>query len=165
MNPFQFGGDMIKEVHEQNSTWNDLPWKFEAGTPNIADTVAFFAAIEYLENIGLENILEHDQRLKKYALEKLSALPGIELYGPKDEKKSGGIVSFNIPGVHSHDIGSILNEDGIAIRTGHHCTQPLMEKMGVPATARMSFYIYNSEEDVDMAFESLQKVYEIFKIS
>lgn len=165
MEPFLFGGDMVKEVRPYEASFHDVPWKFEAGTPNIADVVAFKSAIHYLKNIGMQNILEHDQKLLKYAREKLAQLSGINLYGPADILQSGGILSFNIPGVHAHDVGSILNEDGVAIRTGHHCCQPLMQRLKVPATARMSFYFYNSEEDIDVAFEALKKVYEIFKIT
>ncbi len=164
MPPFMFGGDMIREVRPFQASWNDLPWKFEAGTPNIADVIAFKEAIKYLEEVGFENILEHDKKLLQYALEKLSQLPGIEFFGPTDVNQASGILSFNIPTVHPHDVGSILNDSGIAIRAGHHCAQPLMQRLGVPATARMSFYFYNDESDIDKAFEGLKKVYEIFKV-
>lgn len=162
--PFLFGGDMVLEVDQFKANWNQVPWKFEAGTPNIADVIAFKAAIEYIEKIGFEEILEHDQELLTYARKKLSQLPNIRLFGPSDTQQAGGILSFSIPGVHPHDIGSILNEEGVAIRAGHHCTQPLMKRLGVSATARMSFYIYNTKEDIDAAFEALKKVYKIFKI-
>ncbi len=161
MPPYQFGGDMVREVHDMDATWNDLPWKFEAGTPNIADVIGFRAALKYVRDIGFEKILAHDMALAKYARERLRELPGIIIYGPEN---GGGTVSFNIPGVHAHDVGSILNEQGVAIRTGHHCAQPLMKRLQTPATARMSFYFYNSKEDVDAAIEALKKVYEIFKI-
>ncbi|HLG25359.1 MAG TPA: cysteine desulfurase [Candidatus Gracilibacteria bacterium] len=164
MPPYGFGGDMVKEVTDTDATWNDLPWKFEAGTPNIADVIAFRAALTYVKKIGFENILEHDRELVKYAREQLSALPGITLYGPSDPSQGGGIVGFNVPGVHAHDVGSILNEHGVAIRTGHHCAQPLMQRLGTPATARMSFYFYNTRADIDLAVEALKKVYEIFKV-
>lgn len=161
MPPLMFGGDMVKEVEQTNANWNDLPWKFEAGTPNIADVVAFKKALEYVQSFGFENILEHDRKLLKYARKKLKDLPNIQLYGPEN---GGGILSFNVPGVHPHDVGSIVNEEGVAVRTGHHCAQPLLQRLGVNATVRMSFYIYNSEEDIDRAYEALKKVYKIFGI-
>lgn len=164
MPPFMFGGDMVLEVSQEKASWNQLPWKFEAGTPNIADVIAFKAALEYVEKIGFEEILEHDQKLLKYAREQLSTLPNIKLFGSEDPDLAGGVLSFSIPGIHPHDIGSILNEDGVAIRAGHHCAQPLMNHLGVNAAARMSFYIYNNESDIDAAVEALKKVYKIFKI-
>lgn len=164
MQPYQFGGDMVKEVTDTEASWNDLPHSFEAGTPNIADTVAFTSALEYLGNIGFEAILKHDQELVKYAREQLAQFPRIQLYGPQDVTLGGGIVSFNIPGVHPHDVGSILNDSGVAIRTGHHCAQPLLNKLGCNATARMSFYLYNTREDVDAAMAAIKRVYDIFKV-
>ncbi len=163
MPPFLFGGDMIKEVHVAETTWNDIPWKFEAGTPNIADVIAFGKALEYFNDIGIENISRHEQHLLAYAREKLAMLPGIIFYGPQNHGMSGGILSFNIPTVHAHDVAAILNEEGIAIRAGHHCAQPLMEALKVAATARLSFYVYNDEADIDRTFEALKKVYNIFK--
>ncbi len=163
MPPFMFGGDMVLEVSQVKASWNQLPWKFEAGTPNIADVIAFKAALEYIEKIDFADILEHDQKLLKHARQQLSQLPNIKLFGPEDSGLAGGVLSFAIPGVHPHDIGSILNEDGVAIRAGHHCAQPLMNRLGVNATARMSFYIYNDESDIDAAVEALKKVYKIFK--
>lgn len=164
MPPFLFGGNMISEVKTYESKWSEIPWKFEAGTSNIADVIAFAKAIEYLENIGMDNILLHDQKLLAYARKKLGELSGISLYGSTDISQSGGILAFNIPGVHPHDVGSIVNEEGVAIRAGHHCAEPLHALMGTGATARMSFYLYNDESDIDRAFEALKKVYEIFKI-
>jgi len=161
MPPFLFGGDMVKEVETFSAKWNDLPWKFEAGTPNISGVVSFAKALEYLENIGFDAIAQHDHELVRHARQMLSTLPGIELYGPAD---SSGILSFNIPTVHPHDVASILNEEGIAIRAGHHCAQPLTESLGVNATARMSFYIYNEESEINRAYEALLKVYDIFKV-
>ena len=163
MPPVLFGGDMVKIVSGKNLTWNDLPWKFEAGTPNIADVAAFKAALEYLQKIGMEDILSHDRALAEYAQNKLAGLKGLTIYGPKRVEQKGGIVSFNIPGVHPHDVASVLNDDGIAIRAGHHCCQPLMDHLGINATARMSFYVYTTGEDIDRAVESLKKVYKIFK--
>lgn len=165
MPPFLFGGDMVKTVRPLIADWNDVPWKFEAGTPNIADVIAFGKAIEYIESIGFENLIEHERELTRYAREKLAQLPGLTLYGPSDIEKSGGIVSFNVPNVHPHDVGSILNEDGIAVRAGHHCSQPLMQRLQVPATVRLSFSCFNTEAEIDAAVASLKKVYEIFKIS
>ena len=165
MPPFNFGGEMIKEVFTKDASWNDLPWKFEGGTPNIADVIGLGVAIDYIEKIGTDNILKHDKKLMKYARQKISALPGVIIYGPSGgAENSGGILSFNIPGVHAHDVGTIVNEEGVAIRTGHHCAQPLMKRLGVSATARMSFYFYNTEEDVDKAFTALENVYKIFKV-
>lgn len=164
MPPVLFGGDMVKIVDEKNMVWNDLPWKFEAGTPNIADVGAFKTAFDYLRKIGMKNVLAHDRELTRYAHKKLAQLNGVTIYGPKSVDQKGGIVSFNIPGVHPHDVASVLNEDGIAIRAGHHCCQPLMEHLETSATARMSFYVYTTNEDIDRAFESLKKVYKIFKV-
>lgn len=164
MPPFLFGGDMVKEVTSNGASWNDVPWKFEAGTQNIGDVIAFQKALQYLEKIGLANILAHDQKLLAYARKKLDSLPKIQLYGTTDLLQSAGVLSFNIPGVHPHDVGSILNGEGVAIRTGHHCAQPLMQYLGVNATARMSFYFYNSEDDIDRAYDALTKVYQIFRL-
>ena len=164
MNPFHGGGDMIREVHKYETTWNDLPYKFEAGTPNIADVIGFGAAIDYLTNLGLDNIREHEIELTKYALEKLSNIKGIIIYGTKDISKRGGVISFNFHDVHPHDVAQILDGEGIALRSGHHCAQVLMERLDVAATSRASFYIYNTKEDVDALVNSLGKVARLFKI-
>ena len=164
MNPFHGGGDMIREVHKYETTWNDLPYKFEAGTPNIADVIGFGAAIDYLTNLGLDNIREHEIELTKYALEKLSNIKGIIIYGTKDISKRGGVISFNFHDVHPHDVAQILDGEGIALRSGHHCAQVLMERLDVAATSRASFYIYNTKEDVDTLVNSLGKVARLFKI-
>lgn len=164
MPPYQFGGDMVKEVFPFEATWNDVPWKFEAGTPNIADVVAFGTAIEYLEQFSFADIQEHDQKLYTYARNKLREFPKLKLLGAEHALKAGGNVSFVIDGVHPHDIGSILNDSGVAVRTGHHCAQPLMQRLQVQATVRMSFTVYNDEEDIDAAIEALKNVYTIFKI-
>ncbi len=164
MNPFLFGGDMIREVDLYDSTWNSLPHKFEAGTPNIAAVAAFTPAIEYLVDLGMENVFNHSKDLRDYAVSRLRDLPKIHIYA-EHAKNVSGIVSFTINGVHAHDIASVLAADNVAIRAGHHCAQPLMNLMGESATARMSFYIYNTREDVDTAVRAIQKVYEIFKIS
>lgn len=164
MQPFHGGGDMIREVHKQETTWNDLPYKFEAGTPNIADVIGFSTAIDYLTNIGLDNIRNHEIELTKYALEKMSRVKGITIYGPKDVSRRGGVISFNFKDVHPHDVATIIDKEGIAIRSGHHCAQVLMERLDVAATNRASFYIYNTKEDIDAMINSLNKVAELFKL-
>ncbi len=164
MNPFHGGGDMIREVHKYETTWNDLPYKFEAGTPNIADVIGFGAAIDYITNLGIDNIREHEIELTKYALDKLSNIKGITIYGTKDISKRGGVISFNFHDVHPHDVAQILAGEGIALRSGHHCAQVLMERLDVAATSRASFYIYNTKEDVDALVNSLEKVARLFKI-
>jgi len=164
MPPYQFGGDMVKAVSQTDATWNDLPHRFEAGTPNIAGVASFGAALDYVQKLGFDEILKHDRELVKYARTKLAEFPGLVLYGPEDSSLGGGIVSFNVPGVHPHDTGSILDNEGVAIRTGHHCAQPLMESLGCDSTARMSFYVYNDFLDVDATALAIQKVYDIFKV-
>ena len=164
MNPFHGGGDMIREVHKYETTWNDLPYKFEAGTPNIADVIGFGAAIDYLTKIGMDNIREHEVELTKYAIEKLSEIKGIHIYGTKDISKRGGVISFNFADVHPHDVAQIVDGEGIAVRSGHHCAQVLMERLNVAATSRASFYIYNTKEDIDALVNSLNKVAKVFKL-
>ena len=164
MTPYQGGGDMIREVHKYETTWNDLPYKFEAGTPNIADVIGFKTAIEYLQKIGMENIRNHELELTKYALEQMEKVPGITLYGTKEPKKRGGVVSFNFNDVHPHDVGTIIDKDGVAIRSGHHCAQVLMEKLNVAATNRASFYIYTTKEEIDALIAALQNVAKVFKL-
>ena len=164
MNPFHGGGDMIREVHKFETTWNDLPYKFEAGTPNIADVVGFGAAIDYLTKIGMDNVREHEIELTKYAMEKISKVKGIKIYGTHDISKRGGVISFNFSDVHPHDVAQIIDEEGIAVRSGHHCAQVLMEKLDVAATNRASFYIYNTKADVDALIKSLEKVARLFKL-
>ncbi len=164
MVPFHGGGDMIREVHKYESTWNDLPYKFEAGTPNIADVVGFGAAIDYLTKIGMDNVREHEVELTKYAMKKLSEVKGIHIYGTKDISKRGGVISFNFADVHPHDVAQIIDGEGIAVRSGHHCAQVLMERLNVAATSRVSFYIYNTKEDVDALINSLNKVAKVFKL-
>jgi|TARA_B100000809_G_scaffold117579_1_gene115935 cysteine desulfurase/selenocysteine lyase len=164
MNPFHGGGDMIREVHKYETTWNDLPYKFEAGTPNIADVVGFGSAIDYLTKIGMDNVREHEVELTKYAIEKLSEVKGIHIYGTKDITKRGGVISFNFADVHPHDVAQIIDGEGIAVRSGHHCAQVLMERLDVAATSRASFYIYNTKEDVDALVNSLNKVAKVFKL-
>jgi len=164
MDPFHGGGDMIREVHKYESTWNDLPYKFEAGTPNVADVIGFGAAIDYLSEIGMDNVRNHEIELTKYALEKMSQIKGITIYGTKDISKRGGVISFNFHDVHPHDVATIIDREGIAIRSGHHCAQVLMERLNVAATNRASFYIYTTKEDIDKLIESLDKVSELYKL-
>ena len=164
MSPFHGGGDMIREVHKYETTWNDLPYKFEAGTPNIADVVGFGAAIDYLTKIGMDNIREHEIELTKYAIEKFSQVKGMHVYGTKDISKRGGVISFNFADVHPHDVAQIIDGEGIAVRSGHHCAQVLMERLDVAATSRASFYIYNTKEEIDVLINSLNKVAKVFKL-
>ena len=164
MDPFHGGGDMIREVHKYETTWNDLPYKFEAGTPNIAGVIGFGSAIDYLSQLGMETVRKHEMELTQYALDKMSQIKGIVIYGPKDVSKRGGVISFNFHDVHPHDVATIVDREGIAIRSGHHCAQVLMEKLDVAATNRASFYIYNTKQDVDKLIQSLGKVSELFKL-
>lgn len=164
MVPFHGGGDMIREVHKYETTWNDLPYKFEAGTPNIADVIGFSAAIDYLNNLGMDFVRQHEMEITKYALEKLGAIKGLKIYGTKDISKRGGVISFNFADIHPHDLATIIDEDGIAIRSGHHCAQVLMERLDVAATSRASFYIYNTKEEVDVLINSLSRAARLFKL-
>lgn len=168
MPPFLFGGEMVKTVNQNDAEWNDLPWKFEAGTPNIADVIAFAKAIEFLEEIGMENVKKHDKELLNYAKSIFSKYKEITIHSPKDPKQCSSVLSFTMAsarsnkGIHPHDIASIFNEEGIAIRSGQHCAEPLLKSLHLNATARMSFYIYNTKEDIDRAETALKKVIEIF---
>jgi len=166
MPPFLTGGDMIKRVQFTTTTFNEIPWKFEAGTSNIADAIALGAAVDYLEAIGMDWIYAHEQAMTAYALERMRELEplGLTLYGPPNPADRSGIVSFNLGDVHPHDVASILDTEGVCIRAGHHCTMPLMEKMGWTATARASFYLYNVEEDVEQLIAALRKAAQIFKL-
>lgn len=161
--PFLRGGEMIDEVYEEYSTFAPPPLKFEAGTPNVEGAYVLISAIDYLERIGLENIYEHETKLLEYGLEKINDLEYVKTYGPMDSKDRGGIISFNVEGVHPHDVATILDEEGIAVRSGHHCCQPLMRYLGVPATVRASFYLYNDFDDIDALVEALKKVRKWFK--
>jgi cysteine desulfurase / selenocysteine lyase len=166
MPPFLSGGDMIRQVRYDHTTFNEIPWKFEAGTGNIADAVGLGAAIDYLEAIGMDWIQGHERHLTAYAFERLRLLQprGVAMYGPRLEEHAG-VISFNVADVHAHDVASILDIEGICIRAGHHCTMPLMEKMGWTATARASFYLYNTESDVDALIAGLEKVLHVFKVT
>ncbi len=154
--PFMGGGEMINVVTMEESTWNDIPYKFEAGTPNFAQAVGLGSAIDYLENIGMSNVETHEKSLTDYALKKLNQIVGIRIHG--SAKDRGGVISFNVDGIHPHDLAQFLNEDNIAIRVGHHCAQPLLKTLGETATARLSFYIYNDEKDVDKFCASLETI-------
>ena len=159
MPPFQGGGDMIRSVTFEKTTYNELPYKFEAGTPNIAGAIGLAAAVRYLEDIGYEKIAAHEADLLAYATEALGAVPGVRLIGTAAEKVA--VVSFVMEGIHPHDVGTILDHEGIAVRTGHHCAQPVMDFYGVPATARASFGIYNERAEVDTLVAGLEKVREV----
>jgi cysteine desulfurase/selenocysteine lyase len=162
MEPFQSGGDMIKEVHLDGARWNDIPYKFEAGTTNIADAIGLGVAVEYLSSLGMENVRRHEVELLQYAFEKMSRIPNIKIYGPMDPEARGGVISFNLADIHPHDMASILDEEGVAIRSGHHCAQPLMEHLNVPGTSRASFYVYNSTGDIDAFIGALLKAKSVF---
>ncbi|MDW0127565.1 MAG: cysteine desulfurase [Nitrososphaeraceae archaeon] len=164
MRPFMGGGDMIKEVFKFHTNYNEVPYKFEAGTPNIADVVGYGAAIDYLEKIGMENIRRHEISLTEYALESMLSLKYVTVYGPRDPKYRGGVISFNIADIHPHDLATIMNDHGIAIRSGHHCAQVLMQRLDVPATSRASFYIYNTKEEIDKFVNAIKEAGRIFKI-
>ncbi|MBM5677627.1 cysteine desulfurase [Listeria seeligeri] len=162
MEPTELGGEMIDFVELYDSTWKELPWKFEAGTPIIGGAIALGAAIDYLTEIGIDTIHAYEQELVSYAIEQMSKLDGITIYGPTDASKRCGLVTFNIEGAHPHDVATILDEDGVAIRAGHHCAQPLMKRLDVSSTARASFYIYNTKEEIDALIEGLKLTKEYF---
>jgi cysteine desulfurase / selenocysteine lyase len=161
MSPFNFGGEMIRKVTVEKTTWNELPYKFEAGTPPIGEAVAMGAAIDYLNEVGIDAIEEHEHALAAYALERLADVPGIVIYGPPAGRRAG-LVAFNLPGIHPHDVAQILDWEGVAIRAGHHCCQPLMARLGVAATNRSSFYLYTIPEEIDRLVNGLHKVNKTF---
>ncbi|ELY97855.1 aminotransferase class V-fold PLP-dependent enzyme [Natrialba asiatica] len=161
LDPFLYGGGMIRKVTFEDSTWGDLPWKFEPGTPQIAEAVGLHAAVDWLEDIGLERIQAHEEELAAYAYDRLAAEDDVELYGP-DGSDRGGLVSFNLDGVHAHDLTSIMNDHTIAVRAGDHCTQPLHDKLGVPASTRASFYVYNTREEIDKLVDALDDARQLF---
>jgi cysteine desulfurase/selenocysteine lyase len=163
MPPFLGGGDMIREVTLAGSTWNDLPWKFEAGTPAIIEAVGLGAAVDYLRQLGMERVRAHERALTSYALERLSAIPGLTIYGPPAERR-GGVVSFTLGDIHAHDLATLLDREGVAVRAGHHCAQPLMERFGVAATARASFYVYTTSAEVDALAEALERARAVFAL-
>ena len=162
MPPFLGGGDMIKRVKLNEATWNDLPWKFEAGTPSVAEGIGLGSAVDYLSQFGMERVRSHERTLVDYAMEKLQEIPGITIYGPRDPEIHGGSISFTLPNIHPHDLATLVDREGIAVRAGHHCTQPLMERLGVAATTRASFYIYNRVDEVDQLVGGIQKAQKVF---
>jgi cysteine desulfurase/selenocysteine lyase len=161
MPPFMGGGDMIREVHLRHSLWNELPWKFEAGTPAIAQAIGLAAAIDYLDNVGMEAVHRYETELTRYAMAQLNDIKGLRIVGPRAEQR-GGLVAFTLADVHPHDIAALLDSMGIAIRAGHHCAQPVHEHFGIPATARASFYLYNTPAEIDVLAAGLRKVVEMF---
>jgi cysteine desulfurase / selenocysteine lyase len=161
MPPYQSGGDMIEFVADDRSTWNVLPHKFEAGTPNVADAVGLAAACDYLTKVGMDKVREHERALTALATERMSAIPDVRVYGPAPAERSG-VVSFTVGDIHPHDLATILDEDGVCVRAGHHCAQPLMRRLNVPATARASFYIYNTEADVEALVRGVERAREVF---
>jgi cysteine desulfurase / selenocysteine lyase len=163
MPPFLAGGEMIREVHLRRTEFNDVPWKFEAGTPDIAAAIGLGAALQYLEALGMDAVRAHERELTAYALDLLPrSVPGIHIYGPRDLDERGGVVTFNLPGVHPHDVATLLDREAIAVRAGHHCTQPLHERLGEAATARASFNVYSTRDDIDRLAAGLRKVQQVF---
>ncbi|GCE11005.1 cysteine desulfurase [Tengunoibacter tsumagoiensis] len=164
MPPFMGGGDMIRSVKLRESTWNDLPWKFEAGTPAIAEAIGFGAAVDYLNTLGMDHVHQYEEEITRYALERLQEVPGLKVYGPEAALR-GGVISFTMAEIHPHDLASILDQQvGVAIRAGHHCAQPLMDRYDLPATARASFYVYTLKEEIDILIQGLLKAQEIFRL-
>ncbi len=164
MQPYQGGGEMIREVHMYDASWKDSPYKFEAGTTNISGAIGLGAAINYLNRIGMRKVRMHEEELTRYALDQMSGVKGISIYGPQDPTQRGGVISFNVGDIHAHDMATLLDEDSICVRSGHHCAQPLVERLGVPSTTRASFYLYNTIEEVDRLVESLEKARKVFKL-
>ena len=162
--PVEFGGEMIDFVYESHSTWTELPWKFEAGTPNITGAIGLGAAIDYINSIGIENIQQHERELVEYLLPKLKEIPGLTLYGPAEPRQRAGVIAFNLQGLHPHDLATALDMEGIAVRAGHHCAQPLLHDLKVAATARASFYLYNTKADCDKLIEALWVTKEFFNV-
>ncbi|QSO54375.1 cysteine desulfurase [Alicyclobacillus curvatus] len=163
MEPTYFGGEMIDVVELYEATWKETPWKFEGGTPIIAGAIGMGAAVDYLQKIGMENIRQHDREITSYALTRLREIPELDIYGPADGAERGGLVTFNLGKIHPHDVSTVLDAEGVAIRAGHHCAQPLMRILNVPATARASFYFYNTKSDVDALVNALASAKEFFQ--
>ena len=163
MEPVEFGGEMIDFVELYDSTWKELPWKFEAGTPNIAGAIALGHAIDYLEAIGMENIHHYEEELVAYVLPKLQQIEGLKIYGPQDPAKRTGVIAFNLDGLHPHDVATVLDMEGVAVRAGHHCAQPLLKYLQVAATARASFYFYNTKQDADRLVDAILSTKEFFQ--
>lgn len=156
MQPFLTGGEMVLQVTYESASWAGLPWKFEAGTPNIADSIGMGAAVDYLSSVGMDNVREHEKQITEYALARFEEIEEVDVFGPGDPDLRGGVISFHASEVHPHDLGTYLDQQGIAVRTGHHCTMPLMTTLGVPATTRASFYVYNTEEEVDSLVDGVR---------
>lgn len=164
MSPYQFGGEMINSVDKFDSTWSELPWKFEAGTQNVSGAIGLGKAIDYLNNLGMENIAEYEQELVDYALPKLLSIEGLTVYGPHDSKNHNAVISFNLNDLHPHDVATAFDMDGVAVRAGHHCAQPLMKYLGVVATVRASLYFYNTKADVDKLLQAITDTKEFFRV-
>jgi len=162
MNPFLGGGEMISEVWLDHATWNEVPYKFEAGTPCISEAIGLGVAVDYLKSIGAERVRQHEMELTQYALERMTDLGFVTIYGQAPVENRGGVIAFNVEGIHPHDLAQFLDQDGIAVRAGHHCAQPLMKRLGIPAAARASFYLYNTPEEVDVLIRSLEKAKTFF---
>jgi cysteine desulfurase/selenocysteine lyase len=165
MEPFMGGGEMIREVYLEGSRWNEVPWKFEAGTPNVSGAVGLGAAVDYLKNIGMENVREYEHRLTAEALERLQEVKHIRIYGPENPRHRCGLIAFNLADIHPHDLATYLDKHGICVRAGHHCAMPIHTRLGIPATTRASFYIYNTPEEIEMLAEALKKALKYFRIS
>jgi len=164
MDPFLGGGDMIKEVHLYQSRWNDVPWKFEAGTPSIVEGIGLGVAVDYLTHVGLAAIHEHEQRLVHYGLERIAAIKGVTIYGPRSPEDKGGVITFNVAGIHPHDLATVLDRVGVAIRAGHHCAMPLHERYGIPASSRASFYLYTTFTEIDALADALEQAKAVFGV-
>ncbi|MCS7110469.1 MAG: aminotransferase class V-fold PLP-dependent enzyme, partial [Candidatus Caldarchaeum sp.] len=164
LEPFMGGGEMIKEVHLDHSVWNDVPWKFEAGTPHIAGAVGLGAAVDYLRNLGMENVQRHEQELTAKALELLMSLEHVKIYGPENPKHRCGLVAFNLGDIHPHDLATFLDQHRICVRAGHHCAMPIHTRLGLSATTRASFYVYNTSEELEIFHEVLKKAMKFFRL-
>jgi cysteine desulfurase/selenocysteine lyase len=164
MDPFLGGGSMISRVRPEESTWAEVPHKFEAGTPDVADVIALGAAIDYLESLGMENVRAHEKEITGFAMERLGSIPGVTIYGPKDVESRVGVVSFNYGDIHPHDLSQLLDQYGVAIRASHHCAQPLMRRLDCAATARASFYLYNTPAEVDVLVDAVQEAGRYFAV-
>jgi cysteine desulfurase/selenocysteine lyase len=164
MPPYQMGGDMIEFVGDERTTWNVLPHKFEAGTPNVADAVGLAAACDYLDTIGMDNVRAHELELLSLMIPKLATARGVTVYGPQELALRSGVASFTVEGLHPHDLSTVLDQDGVCIRAGHHCAQPLMRRLNVPATARASLYVYNEPRDVDALIKGIARAQEMFGV-
>jgi len=164
MGPFLGGGEMISDVWLDHAQWNELPWKYEAGTPNVGDAIALGAAVDYLERLGMDAVAAHEREITEYAMERLGEVPGLRLLGP-GARERGGVVSFAIEGVHPHDVAQVLDTEGVCVRAGHHCTKPLHRKLGIGASVRASFYVYTIKEEIDVLTRALEKTRELFRVA